>query len=90
MWRTPHFRKAGKLMSIRMSVAAEVPETTEVSLDLAHLTNSALHRMVQHVFEESFKLTPVPSNREIANALRVSVGEDAVRIWEELVEDLGL
>ena len=72
-----------------MSVPAEAPQQADVSPDLARITNDALHRMVQQVFEESFKLNPVPCNKEIANALRVSVGEDAVRIWEEFVDDLG-
>ena len=71
-----------------MSVVS-APRVTEVSPELQGIVNGALHRMVQHVFEEAFKLEATPCNKEIAEALRATVGEEAVRIWEDFVDDLG-
>jgi hypothetical protein len=65
------------------------PKVTEVSPELQCVVDAALYRLVQEVFEGALKMTPIPCNREIAERLRVTVGDEAVRIWEEFVDELG-
>lgn len=80
------FSESGKLMLKSLFSARKV---TEVSPELQCVVDAALYRLVQEVFEGSLKMTPIPCNREITERLRATVGEEAVRIWEEFVDELG-
>lgn len=64
-------------------------KVVEASPELQCVVDAALYRLVQDVFDGSLKMTPIPCNREIAERLRVTVGDEAVRIWEEFVDELG-
>lgn len=61
----------------------------QVSPELKRVVDDSLYALIQRVFEESAKVTPIPCNREIAETLRVNVGDEAVRVWEEFIDDLG-
>ena len=71
-----------------MSVVA-APKTEAVNPALQVIVDEAVKALVERVFDESLKISPTPFNREIADALRATVGEKAVLAWEELVDDLG-
>lgn len=72
-----------------MSVATMQQVTGVVSPEMGMVVESALHRLVQQVIIDSMQLNPVPLDHEVTDALRASVGEDAVRIFHEFMDDLG-
>lgn len=71
-----------------MSVVS-APKVTEVSPELQCVVDAALYRLVHQVFEGALKMTPPPCDLEITSSLRATLGDEAVRIWEEFVDELG-
>lgn len=78
-------------MSVVSALKSRVskPKPVEVSPELQCVVDAALYRLVQQVFDGSLKMTPIPCNREIAAVLHATLGDEAVRIWEEFVDELG-
>lgn len=68
-------------------IAAQTSEAVSPALQI--IVDEAVKALVERVFEESLKISPTPFNREIAEALRVNLGEGAVIAWQDLVEELG-
>jgi hypothetical protein len=83
-WATLINGKRRPLMSV-----VSVKKETEVSPELQCVVDAALYRLVGQVFEGALKMTPIPCDLEISKVLRATLGDEAVRIWEEYVDELG-
>ena len=73
-----------------MSLTAVKPRTDQSAApELQSAIDDAMYRMVQLVLDDACRMKPSPCNREIADALRATVGENAVKVWEDFIEELG-